>query len=146
MLICLYVIGDIMSCNMNKNLTGNIEEFCNALSTEERISLVKALGVNEVCACRLIERTCMHPIVLSNQMHVLRHAGIISERKEADGTYYTVVNNEAIEVAFSGSCAIAVNMNGNIHTKLPVQNIDTLIGKYRSSYVYEAEALFRRGC
>lgn len=146
MLICLYAIGDIMSINISKNLTGNAEEFCNALSVPERIIIIKALGENEVCACRLIEKTSMDPMVVLNHIRVLRHARIVGERKEGEWTYYAVLNREAIEAVASGSCVAAENVHENIHIEVPTQNIDAMIGKYKSSYVYEAEALFRRGC
>lgn len=146
MFMRLYVIGDIMSFNMNENLTSKIEEFCSALSAPERISLIKALGENEMCACKLIEATGMHPMVVSNHMRVLRHAGIVAERKEGEWTYYATLNNEAVEAAASGSCIGAVSQREDAHAAVPAQNIEAMVGKYKSSYIYEAEALFRRGC
>ena len=133
-----------MSIHMNKDLTAAIEEFCSALSAPERISLIKALGENEVCACRLIEKTGMHPMVALNHIRVLRRAGIVAERKEGEWSYFKVLSREAIEAAAGGSCIEPVSTQGYA-ARVPAQNIDAAIGKYKASYVYEAEALFRRG-
>jgi DNA-binding transcriptional ArsR family regulator len=146
MLMRLYVIGDIMSFNMNEKLTSKDEEFCSALSVPERISLIKALGENEACACELIEATRMHPAVVSNHMRVLRHAGIVSERIEGEWTYYATSDNEAIEAAARGSCISAVSQGEDMRLTVPAQNMEAIVSKYKSSYMYEAEALFRRGC
>ncbi len=131
---------------MNKNLTGHAVDFCNALSVSERISIIRVLGVNEMCECGLIESTGMHPLVLSNHMRVMHQAGIIAERKDEGWMYYSILDREAIEAAASRSCVAAGNVQEDIHVEAPAQNIDSMIGKYRSLSMYEAEALFRRGC
>jgi DNA-binding transcriptional ArsR family regulator len=79
-------------------------------------------------------------------MRVLRHAGIVSERIEGEWTYYATSDNEAIEAAARGSCISAVSQGEDMRLTVPAQNMEAIVSKYKSSYMYEAEALFRRGC
>lgn len=133
-----------MSYDNNEELANNVEEFCNAFSEPERVRLVKALDNGEKCLCELARASCMHPQVVWNHMRVLSRAGVIVERKEGKWTYYTQ-GIDALEPAGYESCIYSRQMPAAMSPVKSTQNIDSTLGKVRSSYMYEAEALIRRG-
>jgi len=60
-------------------------------------------------------------------------------------SYFKVMGREAKEAVAGGSCITPESAQEYI-ARVPAQNIDATIGKYKPLSVSGAEALFRRGC
>ena len=66
-------------------------EFLNvtkALAEENRLRILLALGVEELCVCQIIELLGLAPSTVSKHMSVLRQARMVDSRKDGRWTYY----------------------------------------------------------
>jgi DNA-binding transcriptional ArsR family regulator len=59
-----------------------------ALSDENRVRALMALGNEEVCVCQLIELLQLAPSTVSKHMSVLKQAGLVSGHKKGRWMYY----------------------------------------------------------
>ena len=66
-------------------------EFLNvtkALAEENRLRILLALGVEELCVCQIIELLELAPSTVSKHMSVLKQARMVDSRKDGRWTYY----------------------------------------------------------
>jgi DNA-binding transcriptional ArsR family regulator len=59
-----------------------------ALSDENRVRALLALGDQEVCVCQLIELLQLAPSTVSKHMSVLKQAGLVTGQKKGRWMYY----------------------------------------------------------
>ena len=59
-----------------------------ALSDENRVRALMALGRGELCVCQVIELLGLAPSTVSKHMAVLHQAGLVESRKEGRWIYY----------------------------------------------------------
>jgi ArsR family transcriptional regulator len=82
-----------------------------ALASEQRREILRILGENtpdhdktccspeELCACKLVERLGLAQSTVSHHMALLRHAGLVSARKDGLWVYYTLCRDALEGVA-----------------------------------------------
>ena len=73
-------------------------EFLNitkALSEENRVRILLALEVGELCVCQIIELLELAPSTVSKHMSVLRQARLVQGRKDGRWTYYRLADESA---------------------------------------------------
>lgn len=66
-----------------------------ALSDENRVRALLALGDQEVCVCQLIELLQLAPSTVSKHMAVLKQAGLVSGQKKGRWMYYRLPGTAA---------------------------------------------------
>ena len=71
-----------------------------ALSHPFRLELLRLLSGEESCVCHLVERTGRPQPYVSQQMSVLRHAGLVSTWRERQQIHYQV-NQDRLQQALS---------------------------------------------
>ena len=59
-----------------------------ALADENRIRILAALEVRELCVCQITELLRLAPSTVSKHLLLLRHAGLIDSRKDGRWIYY----------------------------------------------------------
>lgn len=59
-----------------------------ALSDENRVRVLMALDVGELCVCQLIELLKLAPSTVSKHMSILRQAGLVEGEKDGKWVYY----------------------------------------------------------
>jgi DNA-binding transcriptional ArsR family regulator len=59
-----------------------------ALSDENRVRALLALGDQEVCVCQLIELLQLAPSTVSKHMSILKQAGLVAGQKKGRWMYY----------------------------------------------------------
>lgn len=69
-----------------------------ALSDENRVRALLALGDEEVCACQLIELLELAPSTVSAHMSILKRAGLVVGKKRGRWMYYRIPGKEASPV------------------------------------------------
>ena len=69
-----------------------------ALSDENRVRALLALGDQEVCVCQLIELLQLAPSTVSKHMSILKQAGLVSGRKRGRWMYYRLPGKTAPEI------------------------------------------------
>jgi len=73
-------------------------EFLNvtkALAEENRLRILLALGVEDLCVCQIIELLELAPSTVSKHMSVLRQARMVDSRKDGRWTYYRLADEGA---------------------------------------------------
>ncbi len=76
-----------------------------ALSDENRVRILMALSIGELCVCQIIELIELAPSTVSKHMSILKQAGLIESNKNGKWVYYRladdapIVATEAIEWA-----------------------------------------------
>lgn len=69
-----------------------------ALSDENRLRALLALGDQEVCVCQLIELLQLAPSTVSKHMSILKQAKLVSGRKKGRWMYYRLPGKTAPEI------------------------------------------------
>lgn len=67
-----------------------------ALSDPHRVRALFALRDGELCACQIIELLGLAPSTVSKHMSILKHAGLVANRKEERWMYYRLPEKECI--------------------------------------------------
>jgi DNA-binding transcriptional ArsR family regulator len=73
-------------------------EFLNitkALAEENRIRILMALEVEELCVCQVIELLELAPSTVSKHMSVLRQARLVESRKDGRWMFYRLADESA---------------------------------------------------
>jgi DNA-binding transcriptional ArsR family regulator len=73
-------------------------EFLNitkALAEENRIRILMALEVEELCVCQITELLELAPSTVSKHMSVLRQAGLVESRKDGRWMFYRLADESA---------------------------------------------------
>lgn len=65
-------------------------EFFKGLSDETRLRIVALLSHGELCVCHLVAALDMPQSTVSRQLGVLRHAGLVSARREGTWVHYAL--------------------------------------------------------
>jgi DNA-binding transcriptional ArsR family regulator len=75
-----------------------MHEFLNitkALAEENRVRILLALEVEELCVCQIIELLELAPSTVSKHMSVLRQARLVDSRKDGRWMYYRLADESA---------------------------------------------------
>jgi len=67
----------------------------NALSDENRARILAALQSGERCVCQIIALLDLAPSTVSKHLTILRHAGLIQNRKQARWMHYRLADRSA---------------------------------------------------
>ena len=70
-----------------------------ALSDENRVRALMALGGGELCLCQIIELLGLAPSTVSKHMAVLHQAGLVETRKDGRWIYYRLAEQTALPCA-----------------------------------------------
>lgn len=63
-----------------------------AISDENRVRALMALRDRELCVCQITELLNLAPSTVSKHMSVLKHAGLVTARKEGRWIYYRLAD------------------------------------------------------
>jgi DNA-binding transcriptional ArsR family regulator len=63
-------------------------EIASALGDESRVRLLMALGNREICVQHLVELLGLAPSTVSKHLSLLRHAGLVEQRKQGRWIFY----------------------------------------------------------
>lgn len=65
-----------------------------ALSDETRLRLIHVLMQGELCVCDLTEALALPQTRVSRHLAVLKHAGLVQDRKKAQWVYYSLIQDK----------------------------------------------------
>lgn len=66
----------------------------NALSDETRLRIVNILRGGELCVCEITEVLGISQTKASRHLNILKTAGIVSDRRQAQWVYYSLVDGQ----------------------------------------------------
>ena len=81
---------------------------CKALAHPVRLQILDMLRQGEVCVCHIRARLCRRQAYVSQQLMVLREAGLVATRKEGLRVFYRLNDprTEALLDAMLGPCTV----------------------------------------
>jgi ArsR family transcriptional regulator len=82
------------SADSRETLTGLFR----ALSQPVRLEILLAIGTGEACVCHLEAAIGQRQAYISQQLMVLREAGIVESRREGRNIYYRVQNQSILDL------------------------------------------------
>ena len=65
-----------------------------ALADENRVRVVLALGVGELCVCQIVEMLGLAPSTVSKHMAILKQARLVDSRKEGRWIFYHLAGED----------------------------------------------------
>lgn len=69
-------------------------KFFKALGEPTRLKILRLIAEREMCVCELMEVLEMNQPRISQHLKVLKEAGVVKERKQAQWSYYSVCCND----------------------------------------------------
>lgn len=91
-------------------------EFLNitkALAEENRVRILLALQVEELCVCQIIELLELAPSTVSKHMSVLRQARLVDSRKDGRWMYYRLADSNAPRVVSEAIAWVKKSLSSN---------------------------------
>ena len=85
----------------NSEMEGIMESvlaIASALSDENRVRALLALGDQEVCVCQIIELLKLAPSTVSKHMSILKQAKLVASKKKGRWMFYRLAGREASPV------------------------------------------------
>ena len=96
-------------------------KFFKALGEPTRLKILKLIAEREMCVCELIEVLDMNQPRISQHLKVLKEAGVVYERKQAQWSYYSLCCED-----FQNFIEAFINF-----IKEDIQNISELAAEYQ---------------
>jgi ArsR family transcriptional regulator, arsenate/arsenite/antimonite-responsive transcriptional repressor len=84
--------------NERCGLMESILAIARALSDENRIRALLALGEEEVCVCQIIELLKLAPSTVSKHMSILKQAKLVTGKKKGRWMYYSLPGKTALPI------------------------------------------------
>ena len=81
-----------------------------ALSDENRVRALMALGGGELCLCQIIELLGLTPSPASKHMNLLHQAGLVQRRKDGRWHYFRLSNDSDSEPALAALVWLAESL------------------------------------
>lgn len=72
----------------------NVVSILKALSDETRLRIINLLLEKELCVCDINETLKITQTKASRHLSYLKNAGLVTDRKQAQWVYYSLVQNE----------------------------------------------------
>lgn len=72
----------------------NYTKFLKALGEPTRLKIINLLAEKEMCVCELMEVLEMNQPRISQHLKVLKEAGVVQERKQAQWSHYSLCCDE----------------------------------------------------
>jgi len=66
-----------------------------ALSDETRLRIINILYEGELCVCDIMETLKISQTKASRHLSYLKNAGLVTDRKQAQWVYYSIIKNES---------------------------------------------------
>jgi len=92
------LISEVMEKMSYDSTYHNISSLFKLLGDYNRVRILCALSYQELCVCELSLLLDMSQSAISHQLRLLRHKNIVKFRKCNKQTFYSLQNNEIIQI------------------------------------------------
>jgi DNA-binding transcriptional ArsR family regulator len=114
-----------------------------ALSDENRVRALMALGDQAVCVCQLIELLQLAPSTVSKHMSILKQAKLVSGRKRGRWMYYRLPGNAASEVVQQAISLVRQAMSEEPCIRMDAERMRKILGT-KKELICERQSTQRR--
>ncbi len=91
---------------MSENYHKDISQLFKLLSHPARLAILEVLREDEHCVCHLEARLGFRQAYISQQLALLREAGVVDDRRDGWNIYYRVVRPEVFELVDTARSAL----------------------------------------
>lgn len=95
----IFNIMNILSVEKS-SVEKNIANILKLLGHKTRVRIILEIGAKEACVCHLVNTLGERQAYVSQQLMVLRDAGILKTRKEGRFVYYSLASNQLLDLLF----------------------------------------------
>lgn len=95
-------INNVISLLKENEEYGSISEIFKILGDYNRIRIINALNIEELCVCELSLILDMSQSAISHQLRILRANKIVKFRRENKKVYYSINNDKIIDIINKG--------------------------------------------
>jgi ArsR family transcriptional regulator len=99
-----------------------------ALSDENRVRALLALGDQEVCVCQLIELLQLAPSTVSKHMSILKQAKLVSGRKRGRWMYYRLPGRNAPDTVRQAIALVRQAASGDPCIRKDAERMTKILG------------------
>lgn len=116
--IITFDIMNMISQNDTQDPFDDLAQFFKQLSHPVRLQILMELQRGEACVCHLEALTGQRQAYLSQQLSILKAAGLIEDHKEGWNVYYRLTNSRIIDLL--EEVAAGMNPSGQLTSGEPV--------------------------
>ncbi len=102
-----------------------------ALSDENRVRALLALGEQEVCVCQLIELLQLAPSTVSKHMSILKQAKLVTGQKKGRWMYYRLPEKSAPLIVRQALAWVCQATSDDHRVRLDAQQMKEILGMDR---------------
>ncbi|KJK48605.1 ArsR family transcriptional regulator [Lentzea aerocolonigenes] len=99
---------------MSKPLYQLKAEFFKTLGHPARIRVLELLSLREHAVAEMVPQVGVEPANLSQQLAVLRRAGLVTTRKEGGAVYYSLTSPHVAELLVAARRILSVVLSGQV--------------------------------
>jgi len=111
-----------------------------ALSDENRVRALLALGDQEVCVCQLIAFLQLAPSTVSKHMSILKQAKLVAGRKKGRWMYYRMPEKSASQIVHQAIAWVRQASSDDHRVLLDAEQMKKILGMNREQ-IYERQSL-----
>jgi ArsR family transcriptional regulator len=89
----------------------NIANILKLLGHKTRVRIILEIGAEEACVCHLVNTLGERQAYISQQLMVLRDAGILKTRKEGRFVYYSLASNQLLDLLWLTGILAGTSIN-----------------------------------
>jgi len=86
-----------LCCDGNDGIS-RLSELLRAVSDERRLRILAALTRQEMCVCDIMARLGLGQSLVSHHLGVLKQAGLVRDRRDAQWVYYSIDPQRLVEL------------------------------------------------
>ena len=114
-----------------------------ALSDENRVRALLALGDREVCVCQLIELLQLAPSTVSKHMSILKQAKLVSGRKKGRWMYYRLPGKTAPEIVRQTISLVRQAASDDLRIRKDAERMRKILGT-KKELICERQSIQRK--
>ena len=114
-----------------------------ALSDENRLRALSALGDQEVCVCQLIELHRLAPSTVSKHMSILRQAKLVTGRKKGRWMYYRLPGKTAPEIVRQTISLVRQAASDDLRIRRDAERMRKILGT-KKELICERQSIQRK--
>jgi ArsR family transcriptional regulator len=79
-----------MSTDTTEKGLAELSSILRVIADEKRLRILKLLTQQEMCVCDIVERLGLSQSLVSHHLGVLKQAGLVQDRRDAQWVYYSI--------------------------------------------------------
>lgn len=87
-----------MSTDTTEETLAELSNILRVIADEKRLCILELLTRQEMCVCEIMEQLGLSQSLVSHHLGVLKRAGLVQDRRDAQWVYYSIDPGRLVEV------------------------------------------------